>query len=63
MKRSQPAAVAVAISFALDLLALWMPRTAAAEPAPAGTAYAPDFQPFAETIDTLTEATLVYTFL
>jgi hypothetical protein len=30
---------------------------------PAGTAYAPDFQPFAETVDTLTEATLVYTFL
>ena len=30
---------------------------------PAGTAYAPDFQPFAQTVDTLTEATLVYTFL
>lgn len=62
MKRSQPAVVAVAISFALDLLALWMPRTVPSG-SPAGTAYAPDFQPFAQTVDTLTEATLVYTFL
>jgi Protein of unknown function, DUF481 len=30
---------------------------------PSGAAYAPNFQPFANTVDTLTEATLVYTFL
>jgi hypothetical protein len=30
---------------------------------PAGSSYAPMFQPFAEKVDTLTEATLVYTFL
>jgi hypothetical protein len=30
---------------------------------PAGSSYAPTFQPFAEKVDTLTEATLVYTFL
>jgi hypothetical protein len=30
---------------------------------PTGTSYAPTFQPFADTVDTLTEATLVYTFL
>jgi hypothetical protein len=31
--------------------------------APAGSSYAPTFQPFADKVDTLTEATLVYTFL
>ncbi|HET6281907.1 MAG TPA: DUF481 domain-containing protein [Polyangia bacterium] len=30
---------------------------------PAGAGFAPTFQPFAETVDTQTEATLVYTFL
>jgi hypothetical protein len=30
---------------------------------PAGASYAPTFQPFADKVDTLTEATLVYTFL
>jgi len=30
---------------------------------PAGAGFAPTFQPFADTVDTLTEATLVYTFL
>ena len=28
-----------------------------------GTMYAPGFQPFAKSVDTLTEATLIYTFL
>jgi len=30
---------------------------------PAGASYAPGFQPFADKVDTLTEATLIYTFL
>jgi hypothetical protein len=30
---------------------------------PAGSSYAPTFLPFADKVDTLTEATLVYTFL
>ena len=30
---------------------------------PAGIAYAPDFQPFSDRADTLTEATLIYTFI
>jgi hypothetical protein len=30
---------------------------------PPGSSYAPTFQPFADKVDTLTEATLIYTFL
>jgi len=30
---------------------------------PSGASYAPNFQPFADKVDTLTEATLIYTFL
>ena len=38
---------------------------AASDPpgSPAGATFDPSFQPFAEKVDTLTEATLIYTFL